>query len=125
MNIEDLKGRLTEKAANLRLSLAQQARQTEYEAQAMSELIADPNWEIWQRSIQAEKARHQAIFKGLGDNMLSGRNKITLEAFQQLKIELATHEAWIMALNFAVAVAKNVIEKGEQAAEEVKHAAGE
>ena len=118
MNIEDLKGRLDETAQQARATMRLAARQTQIAGNAMLELTADPNWEIWERHIDAEKQRREQIFKSMGEMLLSHRNKLTLEKFDQAKMDLAEHEAWIKALDFAVNIAKDVIERGEKAIDE-------
>lgn len=120
MNIEDLRGRLSEKAAAIRQAHVYRDRQSVVQGKAMSELFADPHWEVWERHVNFEKQRRELLFKSMGEMLLASRNKLTLEKFEAAKLDLAEHEAWIAALKFAVDIAKDVIERGEKAAEEIE-----
>lgn len=117
-SLEELKPFLAQDAEERKAMRIFQLRAKMEAHQKISELIADPRWELWGRHIEAMRDVHQAkattTSKRLIAEFLQG------EEYMKVKMAQIEADAAVKALNQALLVAKTLIEQGEKAAEELK-----
>ena len=117
-SLEELKPFLAKDAEDRKAARIFQLRAKIEAAQKVSELVADPRWELWGRHIEAMRDAHQVQASSarwrLCAKFLQG------EEYLKVKIVQVEEDAAVKALNQALLVAKTLIEQGEKAAEELK-----
>lgn len=86
--------------------------------QKMSELTADPRWEIYGRALEQAKEIHERRIEA-ADQTLLGEFLDTVN-YGKVKVARAYAEGYAKALAFALTAAKELIEQGEKATEELK-----
>lgn len=95
-----------------------QLRERQATGQKISELVADPRWEIFGREIESIRAtyerRSEAAKVKLLNHLLLG------DEYLQTKMEQAQADAAATALTLILGRAKVLIEQGEQAMNELK-----
>ena len=112
---------ITQQQRPQREALAQdrlrQLRERQGVAQKVSELVADPRWEVWGRHLEAMRDKAK-------DRLVSVELKLTGEVlspdeYVSVKVSQSSARGEVRAYNNALALAKTLIEQGEQAMKEL------
>ena len=85
----------------------------------MSQLTAHPDWEVYGRYLEAERAKAEAHAKALERVLLNLANPPSPQDELKAKLALANHLGAFEAFNYALNIAKVLIEQGEEAAKAV------
>ena len=118
MNIEDLDGYLDQKLSASRTIKIRQLRHVQAIAQTMSELSADPRWELYDRQIQVLIEQRRVALTALEKKLNEGET-LEFKDYANLKQQIAFSRGWIEALKASIEVVKIWIERGEKAGEEI------
>jgi hypothetical protein len=81
--------------------------------------MADPNWEIFGRYIENEKAKHEASAKIQEAALLSIDQPLDGTEQLRTRLRLAHNRACVDVFTFVLTLAKTLIERGEQAEAEI------
>lgn len=95
------------------------ARVQQAEGMKISQLVADPNWELYGRYIEREKERHEASAKGLESLLLDTINPPDEKEGLKIRLRLAHNRACVEAYTLALTIAKTLIESGRDAEAEI------
>jgi hypothetical protein len=113
--IQDYSQKVLEYASTRRLKLEQAQAQGEQ----MSVLTATPEWESYGRKLEAEISRAKAIKERIEKLFLDPSKVLSPADYMEAKIHQGQAAAYLDALNFALNVAKTLIEQGEKAVAEL------
>ena len=116
---EDIEDRLTAQESERQKARVHQLKIVAAVGQTMSELKADPRWEVWGRHLelmrqQNEDLAHKCELLLLGPKMLDPKE------YAQLKVDLTRYRAYSDAYSKALEVAQTLIERGAQALKEIE-----
>lgn len=117
-SLEEMSSFLLNDAENRKQARVHQLRAQQATAQKISELVADPRWEVYGRHVEAirdlyTRKRDAASAKLLG-------KVLPRDEYVEAAVDMASHAAAVRALNEALTVAKTLIEHGEKAVEALK-----
>ena len=96
-----------------------QLRSREQLGLRMSQLTAHPDWEIYGRYLEAERAKAEAYCKVVERALLNLANPLLPQDELKAKLNLANHQGVLEAFNYALNIAKVLITDGEEAAKAV------
>src|SRR3990167_5497559 len=96
-----------------RRSIFQRQQRAEV-GKVMSELIADPRWELYVRHIEENRRRAEALVNRFTAEMLNGPC-VSHETYAQQKVELAGAKAQVEAFTIAIDLVQTLIGSGNEA----------
>ena len=119
LSFEEIQAQQRPQREQARADHVRQLRERQEVGQKMSELMADPRWEIWGRHL--ESMRDQAK-----DRLALIEIKLTSEVlspdeYLRVKVSQAQARGMWQSYNNALLLAKTLIEQGEKAVEELKN----
>src|SRR3990167_6574149 len=105
MLLEETKEHRDQTAAQLGLRAMYRFRQMQAEGMKISQLIADPNWELYGRYIEREKERHEESAKAQEAALLSLENPLGGTDELRIRLRLAHNRACVEAYTLALSIA--------------------
>jgi hypothetical protein len=116
-SLEELSPHLKRTAQAQRLQNVHQLRERQVVGQKISELLADPRWEIYGRHVEAVRDSYQRRLDAVGADLLTQFYSET--EYMKKRCEYAQAKEAVKALDTALTIAKTLIEQGEAAAAEI------
>ena len=116
---EDIEDRLTAQETERQKVRVHQLRIVAAVGQTMSELKADPRWELYGRHLELMRNQNEDLAKKC-ELSLVGPKMLDPKEYAQLKVELARYRAYGDAYSKALEIAQTLIERGEQALKEIE-----
>lgn len=117
--LEDIQPHLEKKRQEERLKTVEQIRHQVRVAAVMSELQADPRWELWGNHVEAVKAEYKRQEGGY-TQALAGNEFLEPKRYGQLKLSQAEARGVVKGIEIAMNMAKVLIERGEAAIKELE-----
>lgn len=117
--LEDTADHRRAKLAEAKVTALNRVQQIKAEGDKISILMADPNWELYGRYIEAEKAKHEMSAKIIERKLLDDLNPLEPQEERRARLGLAHNRASIEAFNVALSIAKLLIERGQEAQAEI------
>ena len=96
-----------------------QLRSREQLGLKMSQLTAHPDWEVYGRYLEAERAKNETSAKAQERALLDMTNPLLPHDELKAKLWFAHNQGAVEAYNVALNIAKVLIEKGEKAKEQI------
>ena len=87
-------------------------------AEKVSELIADPRFEVWGRHIEAMRDHHAKKSQAAKDKLTGGL--LLGDEYLHVKMDQVAADAAMLALNNALKLAASLIKQGEEAMSDLK-----
>lgn len=119
MLLEDTADHRRARTEAMKVTTFDRFRQVQAQGIKMSELVADPRWEIYGRYIETERANHEASAKGIESKLLDDLNPLEPHEERKARLHLAHNRAAIEAYTLALSIAKTLIERGQAAEAEI------
>ena len=94
-----------------------QIRAAQQVGKTLSELRADPRWEVYGRYLEAERAKAEGLCRVAEQSLLNIEKPPSPQEEYRAKLALAQNRGTIEAFNYALNIAKQLIEQGEKATE--------
>ena len=88
------------------------------QAETVSELIADPRWEIYGRQIEMKRKTHGGELAALKTKLENAF--LNPQDYGETKVKQAYNQGCCDGLDFALQIAKDLIEQGEKALGEIE-----
>lgn len=112
---EDFSDRINKAKEEQRVAVLERMRQVQGVGGVMSELQADPRWAIYGNHLAEIKQRYKQSQEAAERLLLDGKF-LNNEEYGKTKIQQAEHRGAVRGIEIALSIAKELIERGEQAA---------
>lgn len=116
--LEDIKPYLDKRRLEAKDKYTGQLRRIQVEAERMSELSADPKWELYGRYVEKKKRESDDALASIRAS-LTGATFLDGKEYGQLKMEERYMEGYRDAVVYALGIAKEIIDRGHAAEAEL------